>query len=313
MSLFFVYFSLFWSGFLWLTYYSFLGYRWPFSLLTEVWPYLLLLSIGAWILQLAKPALRKRYVLLSLATLLLLLNSFPVLSWYGLPQRPQPSGSIRVMTYNLWIHNDNYAAIQESIQKENPDILLLTEVSSEAMSVLKDRLAYPYSYRTTGGNNALFSRYSILEVTSDLLGVSVKGRTYNLVAHLDIEEQPVTLIGVHPPIPVLSNYFYVRNRQLDALAKYIHTLEGQVIVLGDFNTTPWSPCLRRFERSAKVENAGRGRGIYATWHYHSNLPKRLLKVPIDHIEIRGFKVIHTWAGDAGNSDHRPVITTLQSS
>ncbi|MGF1603580.1 MAG: endonuclease/exonuclease/phosphatase family protein [Thermosynechococcaceae cyanobacterium] len=311
MSLFFVYFSLLWSGGLFFIYHHFLGYSWPVSLLTEMWPYLLILPIGAWILQLAKPALRKRYILLSLATLLLLLNSFPVLSWYGLPQLQHSSEGIRVMTYNIWIHNENYAAVQKSIQK-NLDIVLLTEVSSEAMLVLKNHLAYPYSYRTTGGNNALLSRYPILEVTSDLLGVSVKGRTYNLVARLNVEDRPVTLIGVHPPIPALSKYFQVRNRQLDALAEHVRSLEGQVIVLGDFNTTPWSPYLRLFERSAKVENAGRGRGIYATWHYHSNLPKSLLKVPIDHIETRGFKVIHTWVGDAGNSDHRPVITLLQS-
>ncbi len=313
MSLFFVFLSLLWSGILCLVYYRLaLGYIWPLSLLTEVWPYVLVVPIGGWFLQLSKTALRKRYVLLAVASLLLLLNGGPALSWYGLPLHRSTEG-IRVMTYNVWIYNDNDAAVQAAIQKEDPDILLLTEVSAKAMSSLKDQLEYPYSYRTTGGNNGLFSRYPILEVTSDLLGVSVEGRTYNLVARLNVDEQPVTLIGVHPPIPVLPKYFHVRNRQLDALATYVRELDSPVIVLGDFNTTPWSPYLQRFEREAKLENSGRGQGIFATWHYRSKFPQGLLKIPIDHIETRGFKVIRTWVGDSGGSDHRPIITDLQVS
>ncbi|MEO0375190.1 MAG: endonuclease/exonuclease/phosphatase family protein [Cyanobacteria bacterium P01_A01_bin.17] len=275
-----------------------------------MWPYLLVVPIGGWILQLAQPALRERYLLLSTATLLLLLNSLPVLHWYGLPQGHSSSAAVRVMTYNIWIFNENYDAVQDAIQREDPDILLLTEVSSQAMSVLEDRLSYPHTYRTTGGNNALLSRYPILEATSDLLGVDVEGRTYNLVARLDIEGQRVTLIGIHPPIPVLPKYFHVRNRQLDALAQYVRALDGSIIVLGDFNTTPWSPYLRRFEKSTKLENAGRGRGIYATWHYHSNLPKSFFKVPIDHIETRGFTGRQAWVGASGGSDHRPIIADI---
>ena len=314
MPLFLLYLSLIWSGILCIVYHRLnVGYIWPISLLTEVWPYLLVVPVGGWVLQVVKPALRKRYVLLGIATLLLLLNSLPVLNWYGLPQGGNhAAGGLRVMTYNVWIYNENYSAVQDVIQKEDPDILLLTEISSQAMPILKDRLEYPYSYRTTGGNNALFSRYPILEATSDLLGVSAEGRTYNLVARLDIEGQPVTLIGIHPPIPALPKYFHVRNQQLDALAQYVQPLNGNVIVLGDFNATPWSPYLRGFEKSAKLENAGRGQGIYATWHYHSRLPKSFLKVPIDHIETRGYKSVHTWVGNAGGSDHRPIITVLES-
>lgn len=312
MSLFFAGFALLWSVCICIIYYRLgLGYIWPLSLLTEVWPYLVLVPLGGWIFQIAKPTLRKHYSLLGMATLLLLLNFYPVYNWYGLPIGQRAPNGLRVMTYNIWIYNQNYSAILNSIQKADPDILLLTEVSPAAMSILEERLNYPYSYRTSGGNNALFSRYPVLESTSDLLGVDAPGRTYNLVARLEIEGKPITLIGVHPPIPALRKYFHVRNRQLDALAQYVQLVDTPVIALGDFNTSPWSPYMRQFEAKAGVKNAGRRQGIFATWYYHSNIPKSLLKTPIDHIETRGLKVNRTWIGDPGGSDHCPITTSFQ--
>lgn len=215
------------------------------------------------------------------------------------------------MTHNLWIDNPQIDAIEQSIERENPDILFLSEVTQEMMVELRSHLDYPHDYRTTGSNNALFSRYPILSATTDDFGVKTRGRTFNLVATLDIDNEPVTLIGVHPPVPILRNFFHIRNHQLDALIQASQELEGKLIVLGDFNTTPWSPYFERFEQQSQLQNAGRGQWIWATWYFNQTLTTRYIKIPIDHIMTRGFKPLKTWTGMTGGSDHKPLITVLK--
>ncbi|MEO1352840.1 MAG: endonuclease/exonuclease/phosphatase family protein, partial [Cyanobacteria bacterium J06635_15] len=145
------------------------------------------------------------------------------------------------MTYNLWIDNPKIDAIEQSIRHESPDILFLSEISQATMDELRSRLDYPHNYRTTGSNKALFSRYPILEATTADFGVKTQGRTFNLVAKLQVENDTVTLIGFHPPVPIRRNFFHIRNHQLDTLIRTSRELDGKLIVLGDFNTAPWSP------------------------------------------------------------------------
>ena len=295
-----------------LLYYGpYLKYRWIFSTSLELLPYLSSIALLGFLLVLLLPVLRKQRARVSLATLLLIICWAPVFAWVGLPGLSTAPEGIRVMAYNLWIDNPKIDAIEQSIQHENPDILFLSEISQATMDELRSRLDYPYNYRATGGNNALFSRYSILEATTDDLGVKTEGRALNLVAKLQVEDEIVTAIGVHPPIPILRKFFHIRNQQLDSLIRASRERDGKLIVLGDFNTTPWSPYFDRLERQSQLQNAGRGQWVWATWYFNKTLKSRYIKIPIDHILTRGFKPLKTWTGMAGGSDHKPVITILK--
>ncbi|MEM9808919.1 MAG: endonuclease/exonuclease/phosphatase family protein, partial [Cyanobacteria bacterium P01_D01_bin.56] len=282
-----------------------------FAVSIELLPYFSTIALLGFLWVLLLPALRKQRLRLAIATLLLILCWTPILSWLGLPAPSTPADGIKVMTYNLWISNPKINAIEQSIRDENPDILFLSEVSQETMDQLRSRLDYAHSYRTTGSNNALFSRYPILEATTEDFGVKTRGRTFNLVAKLQVEENTVTVIGVHPPVPILRNFFHIRNHQLDTLIHASQEIEGELIVLGDFNTTPWSPYFERFERQSQLQNAGCGHGIWATWYFNQTLKTRYIKIPIDHIMTRGFKSLKTWTGNTGGSDHKPLITVLR--
>lgn len=299
------------SGLQVLVYYSPLKFRWPLAILVELWPYWSVIPLLSFIWVVAISQLRRQTVRVSLATLLLVLILAPIFNWVGFPQlRTSPEG-LRVMAYNLWIDNPNTDAIEQSILGEDPDILFLSEVGKPTMAELQARLNYPHGYRTSGGNNALLSRYPILEATTTDFGVKAKGRTFSLVAKLQVEGAPVTIIGIHPPVPIIQNFFHIRNRQLDTFAKASRSIEGKVILLGDFNATPWSPHFQRFERLSQLQNAGRRQWIWATWYFNQTLKTRYIKIPLDHVETRGFKVLKTWTGQTGGSDHKPIITVLK--
>ena len=290
---------------------SFLKYRWVFAMLLELFPYLSSIALIGFVFVLALPTLRQQRIRVAIATLLLIICWAPILSWVGRPNLSTTPGGIRVMAYNLWIDNPKIDAIEQSIRYEDPDILFLSEISSATMDDLRRRLDYPHNYRSTGGNNALFSRYPILDATTNALGIKTPGRAFNLVATLQVKNETVTVIGVHPPIPVIRKLFHIRNQQLDTLIHTSQALEGKLIVLGDFNTTPWSPYWERFERKSQLQNAGRGQWLWATWYFNQTLKARYIKIPIDHIMTRGFKPMKTWTGMTGGSDHKPVITVLQ--
>jgi len=285
-------------------------YRWAFAMMLELLPYLSSIALLGFLFVLLLPVLQKQRIRVVLATLLLVLCWAPILNWVGLPNLGTSPAGIRVMTYNLWIDNPKIDAIEQSIRHENPDILFLSEISQATMDELTLRLDYSHNYRTTGSNNALFSRYPILEATTDDFGVKTTGRTFNLVAKLQVENEIVTLIGVHPPVPILRKFFHIRNHQLDTLIDASRELDGKLIVLGDFNATPWSPYFQRFERQSQLQNAGRDHWIWATWYFNQTLKTRYIKIPIDHIMTRGFKPLKTWTGMTGGSDHKPLITVL---
>lgn len=288
-----------------------LSHPFPLALGKEFWPYLCLIpSLGVGF-RLCCRKLRRQHLRLGFASLLLVLIAAPWLQWVGLPSwGPHPEG-LRVMSYNIWAHNLDFAAIQQSIQQENPDILFLTEINASAMGEMESRLDYPFHQHSTSGNNAFFSRFPFISVTAEYPNVTEHGLNFSLVAQVQTPEEILTVIGIHPPIPLPRSSFEVRNQQFERIAPFIQTITNPVIVMGDFNTSPWSTYYRQFLQAADLSSATQGKGIWATWNYESKLPYLLAKIPIDHIASRGFDSIEAWAGHASGSDHRPIVAVLK--
>ena len=302
------------SGCLWGFYcWPVVNHPFPFALGREFWPYLCLIPLGGLGFRVLHPDLRRQRLGLGLAALILAINVAPWFHWLGLPAfGPHPQG-LRVMSYNILSSNRDYPAIQHSVQQESPDILFLTEISEEAMGELQDRLDYPYSERTTIGANAIFSRYPLLSVTPEYPNVSDHGKNFSLVAQVQTAQEMLTVIGIHPPIPLTRSSFIVRNQQFEHLSPFIRQISSRVIVLGDFNTSPWSPYFHQFERDSDLSSATQGHWIFATWNFELAWPQLFAKLPIDHVAIRGFDCLDAWTGSASGSDHRPIIAVLKPS
>jgi endonuclease/exonuclease/phosphatase (EEP) superfamily protein YafD len=108
---------------------------------------------------------------------------------------------------------------------------------------------------------------------------------------------------LHPPPPKTQSLSKQRNQVLETLSHYIQTQKKPVVVIGDFNTTLWSPYYQRFTKSAGLKDCRRGFGILPTWT--TRLP--LLYIPIDHCLVsRLITVIDIQTGKNIASDHLPV-------
>jgi endonuclease/exonuclease/phosphatase (EEP) superfamily protein YafD len=91
--------------------------------------------------------------------------------------------------------------------------------------------------------------------------------------------------------------------QIEALTALVNEESGPTVVLGDFNATPFSLILKRFERGTGLRRLT----ALASWPSHVQLPQ----VAIDHIFVSpDIEASAVRLGAAGGSDHYPVIADL---
>lgn len=244
----------------------------------------------------------------------------PLLSWYAPPAflGAPPRADLRVFVANLNVQNHRYADVVAQIQAEQPDVVVVMEVDEnwvQQLNTLGDR--FPYSFGQPNPYNLglmVYSRYPLQNSAIQEFGTA---KNVSVVADLILQGQTVSLVATHPLPPARRSYFHARNRQLDRVAQYVKTLTTPAIVVGDFNTTPWSPYYKRFQRQAQLRDARRGFGILPTWTPtgYGRVPRGLaplFALPIDHCLLSpSLKVTNLRIGADTGSDHRPLIADIK--
>jgi len=128
-----------------------------------------------------------------------------------------------------------------------------------------------------------------------------------LFADVKFQGKIISLILVHPTVPIKQQSFIDRNQQLAGIGQYAAQVKNPLVVVGDFNTTMWSPFYKNMVNTGKLRNARSGFGILPTWP--TFMP--LAYIPIDHFLVSqeiGVLKVHT--GSNVGSDHLPLITDL---
>jgi vancomycin resistance protein VanJ len=217
------------------------------------------------------------------------------------------------MSYNVWARNPHPADAVALIRQEQPDILLLQEVTWSTAHNLKNELAdlYPDSelhfIYEPGMEQAIISRYPLTST-----GASYhKGRTQKALA--DTPNGSVAVWNVHPRSPTKWSEQY---RQISALAKDIAAVDVPLIVGGDFNTTDQAEAYRYVNQHLHNAHWEAGWGFGFSFPAHIPRFKRIPivtpMVRIDHIFYSDHFFAHSadTLSTAGGSDHLPVVTEL---
>lgn len=159
------------------------------------------------------------------------------------------SGSFSLFYNNIYVYNENYDALASAIEYIDPDVLILVEFARHHWSAFMsffETLWLEYTNRinrdTIYDSNLFASHYPIDEVV-------VYGW---LDAYINIESQVIRLDGrevmfhvVHLISPINRRYFLARNQQLETLSWLMNQAvidypDRLHILIGDFNTSPWS-------------------------------------------------------------------------
>jgi endonuclease/exonuclease/phosphatase (EEP) superfamily protein YafD len=224
---------------------------------------------------------------------------------------------ITVLTHNLFGLNYDMDGVAAMIRSEDPDIIAFQEYFSEQSSELDPLLAerYPYSARCRGGKRAnlgLYSKLPFVEAEgSGLCPDNAYGsqRTAQILAQFSLAEGggfSVLTTHLDWPVPVQRQV-----QQFADLAASVNAIEGPLLVVGDFNSTPWSYALRRFESATGMTRHTRNLVTYPL-RFTMRMVRGLVDtppfLPLDQALSRGGMTVHeVRAAAATASDHLPVV------
>ena len=281
------------------------GLAWPLELFTHFSLHiaivgLVLAGVGAF--RLPRLALG--------SAVIVAMASMPVIA-LGKFERPngsgcQPEACLTVMTANVWTRRDALTTLAERVAVRQPDVLGLNEVPSDLREAELAALFPGYQTvalvspetmgRPMGRHLALLSREPVKSLER-ILPEDTAGRGL-IKAQLDFKGETVTIIALHPLVPLTPEGRRARNALFEHVSAVSNETEN-LIVMGDLNITPWA----RDFRLLPGHRAGDPRLTYT-----HDVRKPLFGLPIDHILFDGnLELRAAQQLDRFGSDHRPVL------
>lgn len=279
-------------------------------------PYLIIINIAYFIITLIilKPFESKEYISktgVALNLTFIILNLFWYLSFYKFQNLNDFDNGIKVFSANIYYYNENMVDLAADIQKEDPDFVILIEVTQKHEDVLetntKDILNFK-SKRTPGfATNIIYSKHELID--SKIINISNNQPGF-IHAKYKIENSIYNVIAIHTAAPLSFEYFDSRNLYLDELSSYINSIDKneKIIVTGDFNLAPWSNYYSEFDSGIDLKNASASNTPQMTWGVLNNS----LASHIDHtwysnnLNLKGFK-----SQNIKGSDHKALITNFE--
>lgn len=248
------------------------------------------------------------------AAVVLAINAVAIWPYYQSPENmasAKLSPPLRILVLNLSVANDDVGSVMQTIERENPDILLFHEVSLSWAKMLEPLQAtYPF----TAGEpaNSIFGILIVSRLPIESDNVVHLGPRERAAIQVHICRSAgtgcLTIVGAHPPPPVSRDWASERDTVLlEAAAIANSASSGPVVLAGDFNITPWSPIFSRILAESGLRDSALGFGIDPTWFSASPA----LGLPIDHILVSpDIAVTGRHVGPYVGSDHFPVIADL---
>ncbi|MDH3499808.1 MAG: endonuclease/exonuclease/phosphatase family protein [Acidimicrobiia bacterium] len=251
--------------------------------------------------------LRRDRVVLGVATAVLVANAVPMAPiFFGSGAEPSASSdSLRVLTFNVFHRNANFDEIIDVLETSDADVIFVHELSQALRRTIESELdGYAFAMEDgwgfASGSGALVRDGLAVVPTTLRIGPSSRFPT----VALDLAGSTVDVVGVHPLSPVTPRRSRARDRTLDDVAAWAVTRPGEVVVVGDFNASPFSSAYRSFGRISGLSSTLNGAGWQATWPDMWGV----FQIPIDHAFISdGLAVTNRMVGGHAGSDHAALI------
>ncbi|NER80717.1 MAG: endonuclease/exonuclease/phosphatase family protein [Leptolyngbya sp. SIO1D8] len=230
--------------------------------------------------------------------------------------------SLRILHLNLDRHNPQADKLLRYLNTQTVDLLSLQEVTPEWVEKLRAQLP---AYRLVALEVQENSQGSALllptTVPEKVKIQSVQTQYFPetssrplLVAQLSLQGKPLTFLSLHVTRPRNRGTVIAQQVELQAIAEWSQAMQAQgqrVIVMGDFNSTPWAQAFCTLTRQGKLVNSQQGYGWQTTWR--AGWPM-IFRIAIDHcLHSQGFTTLNRSIGPALGSDHLPLFVELSLS
>jgi len=215
--------------------------------------------------------------------------------------------SLRIVSFNVGAGRADSADLVDWMEGTQADLVFLLESTEDWLSTVE----------MNGSGYAVSN-----EIPDDrVYGISVLGSGPTVVEQLrlgttrdpvmrveaTVGNETVAIYAVHPRPPDSAAKSAARDALFSELADLVDRELMPVIVIGDFNATPWSYAFRDFSSTTGLVNSQNGYGLAATWP--TDFPISL--VPLDH--MLHSDSLTTVARDVGpdlGSDHLPLMVEV---
>ena len=269
----------------------------------------------------------RRPLLIAISLAVLAVNITAGASAFGWPQKApgaieeaqaapatHTARTLHVASINVYYRNTEHEKVVRFLSEEKPDVVVLVEITPTWRRALNS-LDSIYRYRYFSASPIqrvgprvergvlMMSRWPIERADPIDFGEWAEP---GISATLNVRGQPLHVIGVHPCWPMGPGIAAERNREFKQIAGVARSIKGPLVVLGDFNVTPFSPHFKSLLSQSGLRSAAESHWV-PTWP--TFLP--IAGIQIDHALISpDVTALHFARGPRIGSDHWPIVVEL---
>ncbi|EJT04665.1 endonuclease/exonuclease/phosphatase family protein [Rhizobium sp. CCGE 510] len=214
------------------------------------------------------------------ASLLLILHGVIALREFSQDDRGTDRPPLfRLMSFNIAIDNwKNSTAITDMVIASNADVVNLLEAKPLTFHLQQLFKAYPYHIGCETGKDTcdtlVLSKRPFVSRQVASMGSLRKNRL--VISSVDFGGETINLVSAHLTKPYFDDF---QMAELQDLAKTLGSIDGPLVLSGDFNSSVIAPSIQGFLRDQKLKTIV---PEPATWPVGAGL----LGIAIDHIFAR---------------------------
>jgi endonuclease/exonuclease/phosphatase (EEP) superfamily protein YafD len=240
---------------------------------------------------------------------------------YLKPANPVPSETLRLLHVNLDHDNQDTSRAIHYIEAQDADLVLLQEVTSRWLTQLESNLSrYRVDTSLPRENSTgvamlvpITSSKSVEIVATQILELPPNSGQPLIETTIRWGGREVVILSLSVARPRNRDSSAFQQQEFDVAADWSLRQQNkekrEVVVIGDFNTTPWSGRYEKFLHDSNLRNSLQGFGLQPTWH--ASLPSTLM-IAIDHcLHSKSIRTINRATGPNIGSDHLPLFVELQ--
>jgi endonuclease/exonuclease/phosphatase (EEP) superfamily protein YafD len=215
---------------------------------------------------------------------------------------------LSVLSFNVGVSNPMRAEIAAYTAAERPDLLVVIESSFEWEDALAaDGPAMSLVAIVPPGRVSGITLMADPGLLAKPLPVPFADPEEAVAAEVTLDGQRMIVLALHPPSPTSGARAARRNAVLAEAAGWVRDAGRPVLVVGDLNSTPWSPAYQDLWLVGGLVDSARGAGLQPTW------PEGWgpAMIPIDHaLHTPDLGTVDRETGPSFGSAHRPLLVTV---
>ena len=210
--------------------------------------------------------------------------------------------TIKVIQYNARLSSTDIGRAADWLIAQKPDVVAITETRHD----LRDLLIKRAGWKPAGAHSSLMILTPDAYLTMDRPSLSRRSQLTFINATYATASGPMEVVTTHLDWPTRARF---RLQEPDLNTVFQHLPKHRTLLLGDFNSTPWSQALQRLDRSLGVIRRDRAVATFPAEILGQPWPLPFLA--IDHIYAgQGWATVKVERGPWLGSDHYPLIVTL---